>query len=242
MEQISPYPPRPVKRPLMFQSWRWLTFLHWRYEAEIIQRVLPGRITLDTFDGSAWVGLTPFLLANLRPPWAPALPWISRFPETNVRTYVRGPDGERGVWFFTLEANQLAAVVGARLTYHLPYRWARMSISRHASNVAYHSLRRGSFGKGFTDIVIAPGDPFNAGDLDNFLTARYRLYAVRRERIGFAQIDHAPWTLRRGRVVRLDQSLIENSGVPRPAGDPAAVHFSENLDVRIGPFRWIHQM
>jgi uncharacterized protein YqjF (DUF2071 family) len=114
----------------MFQSWRWLTFLHWRYEPGEIRRLLPKGLELDTFDGSAWVALTPFLLSGLRPPFVPALPWISHFPEMNVRTYVRGPAGEPGIWFFTLEADRLAAVVGARLGYGLPYRWADMHVKR----------------------------------------------------------------------------------------------------------------
>ncbi len=130
MDIVSPFAPQPVRRPVMLQSWRWLTFLHWRYEPETIRRLLPSQLTLDTFEDAAWVGLTPFLLRNLRPPRLPALPWISQFPETNVRTYVRGPDGERGVWFFTLEADRLAAVIGARSLYRLPYRWADMRVER----------------------------------------------------------------------------------------------------------------
>ncbi len=222
----------------MFQSLRWLTFLHWRYEPDVIRGVLPKQLTLDTFDGTAWVGLTPFIVANLRTPFMPPLPWISQFPETNVRTYVRGPDGERGVWFFTLEADRLLAVLGARLTYRLPYRWAKMSVRRTATAVEYRSIRQRSFREGLADISIAPGDEIKAGDLDNFLTARYRLYTVAGGRVGFAQIEHEPWSLRRGRVVRLEQTVIENSGVPPPVGEPA-VHFSKTLKVRIGRLQWV---
>ena len=112
----------------MLQRWRWLTFMHWRYDAAIIQALLPELLTVDTFDGSAWVGLTPFVLAGLRLPFSPPVPWISRFPETNVRTYVRGPDGEPAVWFFTLEADRLLGVLAARALYGLPYRWSRMRV------------------------------------------------------------------------------------------------------------------
>jgi hypothetical protein len=236
---ISPYPPREVRHPVMLQTWRWLTFLHWRYEPEVIRRLLPAQMTLDTFDGSAWVGLTPFLLTNLRAPFSPAVPWISRFPETNVRTYVRGPDGERGVWFFTLEAARLAAVIGARSTYRLPYRWARMSVKRTGSAIAYRSTRQGPFGEAFSDIEILPGTRIEAGNFDNFLTARYRLYTLWAGRIAFAQIEHEPWRLHTGRVKRLRQTLFENVGLPRPAGEPT-VHFSENLEVRIERLRREH--
>lgn len=221
----------------MLQSWRWLTFLHWLYEPEVIRRLLPKQLTLDTYEKAAWVGLTPFLLRNLRPPGLPRLPWISRFPETNVRTYVRGPGGERGVWFFTLEADRLAAVVGARSLYHLPYRWAKMRVWRNSEVVEYESERKWPLRTAHTRIAIQVGGRKAAGNFDNFLTARYRLYTLVLRRLAFAQIEHAPWRLQEGRVLRLEQNLVEKSGVPRPGGEPT-VHFSEDIDVRIGRLRW----
>jgi uncharacterized protein len=217
----------------MLQRWRWLTFLHWKYEADAIRRLIPRELTLDTYDGAAWVGLTPFLLSSLRPPIAPALPWISRFPETNVRTYVRGPDGEPGVWFFTLEADRLPAVAGARLLYRLPYRWADMRVRRNGDTLEYQSARKWPFGSARTSIAIDPGEPISASDFDNFLTARYRLYTMWGKRVAFAQIDHAPWPLHSARIVRLEQNLVERSGVPPPIGTPL-VHYSPDLRVRIG--------
>ncbi len=220
----------------MFQRWRWLTFLHWRYHPEIIRRLLPPQVTLDTFDGSAWVGLTPFLLTGLRPPFAPALPWLSQFPETNVRTYVRGPDGEGGVWFFTLEAGRIASVAGARATYRLPYRWSDMRVLRSGRIVEYQSHRKWPFGSARTSIAVQQGEPIEPGDFENFLTARFRLYTQWGKRLAFAQIEHAPWPLHSARVLRLDQNLIEQSGVPHPEGEPY-VHYSPDLHVRVGALR-----
>src|SRR3954454_4398523 len=151
-EDISEFPPRPVKWAVMLQRWDNLTFLHWRYRPEVIRALLPRELELDTFDGSGGVGLTPFLLTGLRLPRTPALPWISRFPEMNVRTYVRGPDGERGIWFFTLEADRLLAVFGARSSYRLPYRWARMSVRRNTTSVQYFSKRH--VGRGSAEILV----------------------------------------------------------------------------------------
>lgn len=217
----------------MFQSWTWLTFLHWRYPPDQIRRLLPKELALDTFDGSAWVGLTPFLLRGLRPPFVPALPWISHFPEMNVRTYVRGPDGEPGVWFFTLEADRLAAVAGARLAYGLPYRWATMRVQPGNETVEYASSRRWPFGSGEARICVEIGEPIETAELDRFLTARFRLYTILLGRLGFAQIEHEPWPLRTGRVVRLAQNVVQASGVPQPAGDPMVL-YSPTLDVRVG--------
>lgn len=236
--EISPYAPHPVRRPVMFQRWESLTFLHWRFEPEPIRRLLPRGLTLDTFEGAAWIGLTPFRVAGLRPPFGPAIPWISRFPETNVRTYVRGPEGERGVWFFTLEAGRLVAVLGARLFYRLPYRWSHMSVRREGGRIEYSSRRSRIFGKGMSHITIQPGKPIHSDAFDNFLTARFRLYAAYRGRLAFAQVEHEPWALQTGTVVSLDQTLFENSGAPPPIGVPV-VHYSESIFVRIGRLKWL---
>ncbi len=217
----------------MYQRWLWLTFLHWRYEPEAIRGLVPQELTLDTFDGAAWVALTPFKLVDLHPPGLPPLPWISWFPETNVRTYVRGPDGRRGVWFFTLEAARLSAVIGARMAYHLPYRWAAMQVTRTGESVSYLSRRRRGFGYGRTDIVVKPRAHIEAGELENFLTARYRLYVMARKRLYTAPIEHDPWPLQQSAVVRLEQNLVQQLGLPAPQGAPLA-HYSADLVIKIG--------
>ncbi len=236
--QISPDAPLTISRPLMLQRWRNLTFLHWRYPPDVIRPLIPKQLELDIFDGFAWVALTPFQLTNLRLPNLPPVPWISHFAETNVRTYVRGADGERGVWFFTLEADRLVAVLGARWWFHLPYRWAQMQVIRSRDQVTYRSKRSRWFGQGISKIVIEPGERLRAGELDNFLTARYRLYATYQRQLAYGQIDHEPWSLREARVARLEQDLFVNSGVPQPTGEPHVL-YSASLDVRIGPLQWL---
>ncbi len=130
--------PHEIRRPFMLQQWESLTFLHWSFPASVIRPLLPAAlhragVELDTFDGKAWVGLVPFLLTDLRLPGLPAFPWLGRFPETNVRTYLRGHDGKPAVWFFTLEADRLGAVLAARTGYGLPYRWAQMTVIHRRS-------------------------------------------------------------------------------------------------------------
>jgi uncharacterized protein YqjF (DUF2071 family) len=222
----------------MRQVWRDLTFLHWRYDPATISSRLPPGLTLDTFDGSAWVGLVPFVLAGVALRGLPALPWISSFPETNVRTYVRGADGERGVWFFTLEADRLAAVMLARFWYHLPYRWASMGVERRDSVVEYRSCRSRLFGHGNTALRVEIGTAMKTTALDDFLTARFRLYTAVRGRIAYAQIEHPPWPLRRARIISLEEDLIRHSGMPAPQGEPL-VHFSQELFVKAGALQWM---
>lgn len=220
----------------MYQRWRRLTFLHWRYDPAQIEPFIPAPLKLDVFDGAAWIGLVPFEITDLRPPLLPALHWISRFPETNVRTYVRGPNGDRGVWFFTLEAERLMAVMAARTFYHLPYRWAAMKVTQTDNVVRYTSERKRSFGRGRTDILVQPGKRVSAGQLENFLTAQFRLYAVCGRRLFVAPVEHHPWPLQTAQVCRLEEDLISNCGLPAPQGAPLA-HYSADLLVKIGRIR-----
>jgi uncharacterized protein YqjF (DUF2071 family) len=193
----------------MRQTWRQLTFLHWPYTPEVVRPLLPAGLQLDTFAGAAWVGLIPFEIHNLA--------GLPHFPETNVRTYVVGPDGGRGVWFFSLDAARLLAVIGARVGYHLPYYWASMRVVSEDRSIRYSSRRRRPHRPASARIVIQPGAPYapsELGERDHFLTARFCLYTLMRGRMRRAQIEHPPWPLARANVVDLNQTLIEATGLP----------------------------
>jgi uncharacterized protein YqjF (DUF2071 family) len=211
------------------QTWRRLTFLHWPYLPDLIRSIVPAGLELDTFDGAAWVGLVPFEIYDF--------PGIPHFPETNLRTYVVGPDGSRAVWFFSLEAARLAAVLGARIGYHLPYFWAQMRVAAEDGVIHYRSRRHWPHdSRTMTDITIQPGELYRSDDLtdrDHFLTARYRLYSTSRGQLRHADIEHPPWPLARASVIERRQTLFEAAGLPPPAGAPL-VHYAAELAVKIG--------
>ncbi|HZU27784.1 MAG TPA: DUF2071 domain-containing protein [Bryobacteraceae bacterium] len=231
-EPITPATLHPVRTAVMVQTWRDLTFLHWSFDPGAVRRLLPAQLELDLFDGKAWIGLVPFLITGLTLPHGPSMPWLSRFPETNVRTYVTGPSGRRGVWFFSLDAARVLAVLGARTGFGLPYFWSRMRVTRAPRAVNYDS-RRVQGPAAHSHVVIEPGERIEqASELELFLTARFCLYAVRFGSLIRADIEHQPWPLHRGRVERLSQTLVEAAGLPSPAGDPL-VHFAPRVDVRV---------
>ena len=213
----------------MLQTWRRLTFLHWPYAPDRIRAFIPAGLQLDTFDNAAWIGLVPFEIFD-----CPGIPY---FPETNLRTYVIAPDGAPAVWFFSLDAARVLAVIGARLGYHLPYFWAKMRVTSENGVIHYQSRRHWPHDPhAITDIRVQPAELFEPGelsDLDHFLTARFQLYAASGERLHRAQIDHAPWPLARARVLNLHQTLFEASALAPPQGSPI-VHYSEELHVKIG--------
>ncbi len=229
-----PHPPHRVRRPVMHMTWSTLTFLHWAYPPGTVQRLLPSGLEVERYDGLAWVGLVPFRM-TVSWPGVPALPWLSVFPETNVRTYARGPGGRTGIWFLSLDASRLPAVLAARGGWGLPYFWARMRVARVGDTVRYASVRRWPGPRAQLAAEVRVGDPIPAEDLgalDHFLTARFALWAHHGGRLWLSRAEHPAWPLRRASVTRLDGTLISASGLPPPTSDPL-VHYADGVPVRV---------
>jgi hypothetical protein len=219
-------------RPVGYQQWRDLLFVHWPMPAAAVRPLVPSGLELDLLGGRAYVTLIPFAIPDARPVGFPRM-FRMRFLETNLRTYVRAADGQVGIYFFSLEASSLLAVAGARLLYGLPYFLARMSMQREASRVAYASRRRG--GGPALDVVWSVGEPVGTaatGTADHFLVERYSLYVVRAGAIHRGRVRHRPYPLRRVSVERLSESLLAASGLPAPL-DPPSYHYSPGVDVDI---------
>lgn len=228
----------------MVQSWNELSFLHWQFRPGDVARVLPPGLEPDIFEGAAWVGLVPFKMNNIRLPLSPPLPWLSSFPETNVRTYVRGPDGVDGVFFLSLDITRLVTTVVARTSYRLPYVWSDMSIERGPDSIAYRSRRRwpatNLLGDPVTsatsNVSIAIGEaiaPRELTEFDHYLTARWGLWTQLKRGLSYARVDHPAWPLHRARALRHDNTLFAAAGLPQPSGSPV-VHYSPGVTVRIG--------
>ena len=169
----------PVRRPVMLQGWKDLSYVHFPYDPQVVQRRLPRGLEVDTYEGLAWVGLVAFHMEDIRLPRTPAVPYFGTFPETNVRTYVRGPSGRPGVWFDSLDITRLIPVLTAMSTYRLPYRWSRMSIEHQDETVTYRAQRRWPGPRAVTStIAVKPEASITANDLEHFLTARWGLYST----------------------------------------------------------------
>ncbi len=218
------------------QRWQLMTFLHWPYDPEVVRPLLAPGLEVDTYGGQAWVGLTPFLMVDFRLSFLPPVPVLSTFPETNVRTYVRGPDGTDGLWFLSLEADSLPTVIAASTVYGVPYRWADMTVE-DGTTVEYRSRRR-TGGAGHR-IAVRPGAARPDEDLsefDHWLTGRWRAYSTRGDRLVSAPVRHEPWPLRQAQLEHLEESLLAAAGLPEPAGEPI-LHYSPGVDVALGPPR-----
>ena len=228
--------PVPVDRPVMVHWWQQLTFIHWSFPPEAVQRLLPPGLEVQPVDGVAWVGLVPFFMRVGLPRVRPVR-WLSCFPETNVRTYVRDANGEQGIWFFSLDAARLGAVITARATYRLPYFWSSMRVGRQGDTMTYECRRRwpGSTGAR-SRAVVEIAERYATAQLtplDHFLTARWTLYSAPRRGLHLARAAHPPWPLQRGRLLEIHDDLLPAAGLPPPTGTPL-VHYAESVKVQIG--------
>jgi uncharacterized protein len=231
-------PPR-VAHPVMHQQWNRITFLHWRYPPEVVQSFLPDGLTADTRDGTAWIGLTPFLMQGVRPPGLPGLPWLSTFGEVNVRTYVRDARDQPGIWFLSLDAGRLPAVLAARAGYRLPYFWSEVRVAATGNRTRYRCRRRLASARCDAEVELgAPLAGTGRDELAEFLTARYRLFTVAAGRLAAAEAEHRPWPLYHATVLSLEENLLAAAGLPAPADDPLA-HASPGVPVRVGMWHYL---
>lgn len=242
VDAVTATRPVAVDRTVMSQRWTDLTYLHWAYDPEVVQRLLPDGLAVDTLDGRAWVGLVPFVMRDVRLGPRPGLPWPGAFVETNVRTYVVDRTGRRSVWFWSLDVPRLLPMAVARLGYGLPYCWGRASFDRTGDRIRYTNERRWpraaapDGGRPRTTIVVDLGAalaPGEASELEHFLTARWGLVTRRRGRLVHAAVDHEAWPLQRAELVDLDDSLVVAAGLPAPRGAPL-VHHAPGVTVGIG--------
>ena len=204
--------------PVGRQLWRDLLFVHQPVAGGLLRASLPPGLELDTYGGEAWVTVIPFAIFDSRPIGAPRVLGMD-FLEVNLRTYVRGPGGEPGIYFFSLEASSWLAVAGARLAYALPYFPAKMERRKETNDgrIQYRSERvaagRGA-GLEATWRSEGPLAQVPPGSLDHFLIERYVLFAVRGGHLRRARVRHHPYPIQRAVLESWRESLSARSGLP----------------------------
>jgi uncharacterized protein len=236
LAEVSHRPwPLPQRPWLMGQTWYDLLFAHWALAPALVRPLIPRPLQLHERDGQAWLGITPFVIGGLRARGTPPLPWLSRFAELNVRTYVTYAE-RPGIYFFSLDAARLAAVIAARRGYRLPYFHAQMTTRRHGVTVDYRSRRMVSSGPSaeFSARYGPSGSrlPIVDGSLERWLAERYCLYVVDdRGRALRGEIHHAPWPLQPARAT-IDRNVMTAPLGIELTSEPL-LHYSRRQDVLI---------
>jgi uncharacterized protein YqjF (DUF2071 family) len=222
----------------MHMRWSDLLFAHWPVPVDAIRPLVVPGLEIDTFDGLAWLTITPLYMSSVGPRFVPDLPGISAFPELNVRTYVTS-GGRPGIWFFSLDAADVLAVIGARMVYHLPYARALMSMEVSGKGVSFTSSRRDPFfpPAQFRAEYRPVGAPHAAvpDTLDEWLIERYCLYAADRSGALYrSEIHHLPWPVQSAEATILENTMHEAAGISLPPMEPVCRYVSR-LDVLAWP-------
>jgi uncharacterized protein len=226
--------PMPESPWLMTQTWHDLLFAHWPVDVKVLREHVPPGFEIDTFDAQAWVAVVPFRMTNVAPRGVPALPWVSAFPELNVRTYVR-VNGRPGVYFFSLDAANPVAVGVARTLVHLPYFTADMETEHKEGWITYRSRRTST--KGTSAELVTRYRPVGAvtppveGTLEHFLTERYCLFTVDKSFHAYSlDIHHPRWPLQTAEAEITVNTMADAAGIRLPSMAPL-LHFSKRQDM-----------
>ena len=232
---------KPKLPTVMYQRWEELLFLHWPVEPQVVAKVLPPGLGVDTYKGKAWLGVVPFSMRGVRPRFLPAVPGLSSFPELNLRTYVVDELGRPGVWFYSLDTPKHLPNWIARTFFHLNYRFARIQVEDKGGSRSYRSeLWMGS------DWDVPQeyeweriGEPFTAeaGSLDFFLAERYRLFAYNdaKAQLMTGQVHHQAYPLQQVNLKRYSKRIFTLNGLSKPDSSPVSLLASSGVNVQISP-------
>lgn len=228
--------------PLPQRPWRWrqswcdLLFAHWPVAAAELRRLVPRPLTIQEFEGTSWVGVVPFRMEGVMHRPFPDLPYVSAFPELNLRLYVER-DGCPGVWFLSLDATNPLAVWAARKFFYLPYFNAQMCLEERHGAFEYRCVRKRDTRARFHATYRPVSDPYESspGSLEHWLTERYCLYAsAPNGTLWRAEVHHLPWPLQRA------EASISVNEIATPHGlaldsTPTLLHFAKRLNVVVWP-------
>lgn len=223
-------------RTLLHHHLRHIAFVHRPYDPAVVQRLLPDGLTVELLDDRAWVSLIAFDV-RMRPAGLPPVPWLTRFPQTYLRTYVTGPDGRAGVWFLSLDGARLVPALLARWAWGAPFAWSRVQVARDGDRLSYDVSRRFPADRAHGRLVVEAGARLVADDHDRFLTERSLLWGLsprgrtRTRRLVATLADHDPWRLRAARLVDADDGLFAAAGLP-PTTDTPRLHVVDEMHVR----------
>lgn len=234
-------PEEPVRLPVNRQTWTQLTFLHFRYDVEAVQRLVPGRLRVQEWDGDTWVGITPFVMRDVRPTGLPAPPGWRRFAELNVRAYVQGPEGRDGLWFLGMVVPRASFTLALR-SLGLPYSTAEGEVTVKGDRWSYRfgppDRSRGPEGRWFRaeTTLGGPVPEVERTPLLDSVTGRWAAYHHRARVLWRTPVRHEPWPLHHATVTGDLTAPLRWVGLCAPAGPPM-VHAGPAVHTSVGPPR-----
>jgi len=209
-------------------------FCHWPVERTALQKRLPAWLTAETAADDAWLTAIPHTVSSIA---SFGIDLTEPAETVTVRTYVRGPNGQRGVYFFGLFTEDPLAAAFSVPALQLPARDGRVE---RRSGTGDDRTRRTLDVDGMRtlDLRYAPEEtaPTNAppDSLASFLVERDRYFTsgpLGARLVG--SVGHDPWPL-----VPVDATVTESLssalGLPEPTGDPL-FHYSPGTELGVSP-------
>lgn len=234
MDEVTHRPwPIITENWIMRQSWSNVLFTHWPISAELLRPHIPRSLKIDTFDGTAWLGVVVFGMEGIYLRGLSALSVTPKFAEVNVRTYVQWK-GKPGVYFLSLDVGDLASLMIARRWYRLPYKAARISSHNESQTFSCQSQRKGQakFPIGFQAEYIPLSEVYFSKKemFDHWLTERYCFFSAdKRGNIYCGEIHHQPWPLQKVEIEICRNSLFTPFQFDL-SEEKVIAHFSKGLD------------
>jgi uncharacterized protein YqjF (DUF2071 family) len=194
-------------RRFLTAQWRHLVMLNYEVDPAVLAPYVPRGLMLDSFAGRYYASVVGFLFDQTRL-FGWSVPLHRRFPEVNLRFYVRRPmegGDRRGVMFVKELVPRMAVACVARWFYRENYRIVPMRWSAGRNGHA-HGHANGSqslteytwrFGRRWNSLrasVVGEPTPPIAGSLEQFIVEHYWGYG--RASDGSAlefRVEHPPW-------------------------------------------------
>jgi len=233
---------------MMAQTWNTLLFAHWPVSTDVLRPMIPKDVEVDTFNRQAWISMVAFRLNGIRLRGTIPVPLTSSFPELNVRTYVT-VNGKPGVWFISLDADNVLGIATARRFFHLPYLKASIGLRVHSDNsgnieFSSHRTQRGAADAEFAAHYRPKSPIFHTqpGTLEHWLTERYRYYVMdRQERLYSGEVEHDPWPLQEAQADITTNTMALATGIPLPA-EPSLLHYAHKINARFHFLRSVERL
>lgn len=220
--------PYPAGKWAFYQEWQEVLFLHWKIPYELLRRIVPAALTLDSYQGNYYISLVPFTMRKVRPRYLPAFPPISDFHEVNLRTYIL-QDGHKGVYFLNIEAEKWISTLLSKMISGMPYE--KSSIRR--TNTTYQAAHRPKAYSLQLDYTVS-NERFLKTELDTWLTERYCLFLTEKQKIVRFDVHHLEWEIKALKLntcqlhYRVGNLLLANT-------PPDLLHYSPGVQVVAWP-------
>lgn len=197
-------------------TWRAVAFAHWAVDPAAVRSHVPEQLELDTYGGSAFVGLVGLRIEDARMRFLPPLPLLRRWPQVNLRTYVTCR-GVRGIHLFSMDTSRTLPMVGSRALVGAPYHRGRVRVEQGGGVWRYRVSRRWPGPRpAELDASCRVGRTLGeaqSGSLEEFLVERYSAFTVRGGVVIDTPVRHRPYFLCMATIDLHSETLREAAGL-----------------------------